>query len=324
MRDNLGAAWTVFNILLGLALVFGGAALLFHAEQERRLASMSQDEFAKTAITIEAGKIDPKNQGKPVVVTGMLTCDTKLEDPDLGAKFPGAILADRKVLMYQNDEVWVGSGDDERFAGHTQLWSEEAISCPSKPNPPMPLAPRSFFGENYKVGKFTIPKEMATDLDGQTVHLPSIKLPSHLANLGDWKAADKFYEMTTNRPGAAGIGNLRLSYLVLEPIEVTVMGAQQGDRIEPFIDGAGGQTYLIRKGRVDVASLGKTAPPVAGMGGPRAAAAIPLWLGLWILLYLKYRKQGGCLSSILAALAVPLVMVLVHQVTWKVVPHLVI
>ena len=324
----MGAVWFVVKTLLGLGLVVWGVLILHAPESFIRKAFLGKDEFIRLARTISADKIDPANQGQPVVVTGMLTGSKEpLVDSVLGAKIPGVVSAYRLVEMFQNDEVWTGSGDNERMSGHRQVWSEEPYTCPSKPNPPFPLSSKFFLSPDCRVGKFSIPKEMAGDISGKTVLLPSISLDRTMAALGEWESQPDYYFVTRSQKKAKGVGNLRIRYKVLEPCEVTVLGVQQGDRIEPFIDMAGGETYAIIKGKGSSASVKKTASAnkPRGMGWPRFWAFFPLWLGFGLLISAKLGKDKSfSLVAFLSFLCVPVTMALVHLAVWHLIPRLVV
>lgn len=317
MRDGLGVVAQVVLTLIGLGFLALGVWTLYTPEEFLRKAALGKDEFTRLAVTVDARKLDPKNQGKPVIVTGEITTKSVIKDPVLGTSFPGAISVYREVKMHQYDERWEGSGDNERLVGHTQVWSEESEPCPSRPNPPMPLHSQLFLGTDYKVGVFAIPREMAAELDGKTVRTPSLKPESYAARLGVWVPGSQL--IICDRGHRDGIGTLSLRYLVQEPCQVTVLGAQQGDRIEPYIDVSGGQTYALHKGAPTPASTRKASgeAELPSMGFARFLAFWPLWAGFIVLFWPRWGKRGKGLLAILAAMAVPCVMYLVNQAVWK-------
>lgn len=325
MKDNLGALGQVLVTLFGLGLLALGVWGLYGPDEFLRKADMGKDEFAKLAVTIDAKKIDPKNQGKPVIATGELTCQSLLKDPGLGPSFPGAVSAYREVTMRQYDERWEGSGDSERLAGYNLIWSEVVEPCPSRPNPPMPLGSQVLVGKDYKVGAFTIPRELALEIEGKAVVLPNLRLDKRTAGLGTWDQTAG--AITCKRRGPQGVGDLRIRYLVQEPCQVTVMGVQQGDRLEPYIDVSGSQTYAILKGAATPAATRKVAGDAdsrPSLGWARFKNFWPLWLGFFILFCQRWRSNGKALNAVLATMAAPLVMVLVHLAVWKVLPKMVL
>ena len=325
MRDNLGAFGQVLVTLFGLGLLVLGAWILYTPDEFRRKAELGKDEFARLARPVDARKIEPKNQGKPVIVTGDIKGTTLIKDEVLGTKFPDAVSVYREVTMCQNDENWVGSGDNERMAGYNKIWSEELEPCPSLPNPPMPMRSQLFMGTDYKVGAFTISRDLAGLLEGQTTVLPTLNPTHGLDKLGKWDRNASY--ITCGRGAPDQLGDLRLRYQVLEPCQVTVLGVQQGDRIEPFIDVSGSPTHTLMKGPY-TPTAAKDATGDAGslpsLGVARFLAFWPLWLGLGVLFHQRWgRADNRGTSAVIAGLGVPAVMYAVHFAVWKVLPKLV-
>ena len=330
MRDNLGAFGHVLATLFGLALLILGAWILYTPDEFRRKAELGKDEFARLARPVDAREIDPKNQGKPVIVTGDIKGTTLIKDDLFGVKFPDAISVYREVTMCQNDENWVGSGDDERMVGYKQIWSEESEPCPTMPNPPMPMNSQLLMGKDYRVGAFTISRDLAGILEGQTPVLPSSMHPSRgIEKLGRWAENAGYFTCERQNFQHLGrpVGDLRVRYRVLQPCQVTVLGVQQGDRIEPFIDVSGSPTHTLMTGPyTPTAAKNATgdADSLPSLGVARFLAFWPLWLGLGVLFHQRWgRADNRGTSAVIAGLGVPAVMYAVHFAVWKILPKLV-
>jgi hypothetical protein len=166
MRDSLGAVWAVLAALSGLGLVLLGLGFLCFSEAAGRKSLLGKEEFVLSARVISADKVDPANDGQPVIATGLLRTNQTIEDAIFGVTFTDVVSAYREVSMRQHDEVWVGSGDSERMTGHKQVWSSESIPCPTKPNPPRPVNSKFIMASDYRVGAFSIPKDMAAHIEG--------------------------------------------------------------------------------------------------------------------------------------------------------------
>lgn len=285
IRDAGAASWrpSPWRIPVGILLTIGGLLLLFLLEVEQRKAQQELQEFLDQVKPVAIDRVDPANNGQPVVLTGLLSSEKTIVDKPFGAKLQGKLSAYREVSMLQNEEVWSGQGDDAKVTGVRQVWSDEPIACPTRPNPGFPFKSEFLVAEDCRMGAFTIPRELVAELSPTKPVNPPLKMEEKLAKMGVWKVGNNYHVLKRN--GRKGEEQLRVRYLTLEPAMVTVMGLQQGETVAPFIGKNGGEIFSIFLGNRPAAAAkawreAGVLPP--GLSGDPWLYRVPLSLLLWL------------------------------------------
>jgi hypothetical protein len=294
-------AWTGVVGGLAVAAALAGLGLL---EFEHRAAAREREAVIDQVKPVPADKVDPANEGQLVIITGQLTSSETLNDEPLGVKLEGRPVAYREVSMLQFDEVWTGRGDSEQLTGVRQIWSDEPIWCPSKPNPRFPIPSKLLVAGHSKLGAFSIPTELVEELTLNNSLTPPLKLPKSLAELGVWSLESGYH--TLERDGKVV---LRLRYLVLDPAVVTVVGMQTGSTIAPCMGENGGEIYSIASGIKPVTQAkvwSEGILPAEVLQEPllyRIPLGLLIWPGLFLLLTAWKRSRSGSMNLLWAGLA---------------------
>lgn len=243
-------------ILAGLAV-----GLLFWNEGRAVLRYKTLQEGGGSVISIESTRIDPVNEGRLVHVSG--TADTKetLLDPDFGVPAQ-AIRLSRRVEMYQ----WMESRHSEtrkKLGGGEETvttyeyepgWSEQLIDSrqfkktQGHANPDrMLFRSVSWQADEITLGAFLLPRFLVDTLhndvpfpiEGEVSVVASHHLPLH-------RQADGFY--LGREPGQPTIGDMRISYAIVRPTEVSVISKQAGNTFQRYQTTAGGTIAMLEPG----------------------------------------------------------------------------
>eukprot|EP00565_Helicotheca_tamesis_P008985 CAMPEP_0185723646 /NCGR_PEP_ID=MMETSP1171-20130828/416_1 /TAXON_ID=374046 /ORGANISM="Helicotheca tamensis, Strain CCMP826" /LENGTH=413 /DNA_ID=CAMNT_0028391381 /DNA_START=39 /DNA_END=1280 /DNA_ORIENTATION=+ len=249
------------GILIGILLFFGSGAFLFWNEgrSAKRYASLKQG--SKVSIAVKNDKVLSVNDGKLVVVSGYATTDETLRDAMFGVEKTNALQLRRDAEMYQ----WVEDKDTrtEKKAGgktvtkttysYDKEWSSVAIDSgefhrsSGHQNPGEILyESNKWTAADAKIGAFDLPSsevERIYDWERFPV-VPTTntsKLPSHAQvwNGGFYIGKDPFYPQ---------IGDIKLTYSVVLPTDITLVAQQRGNTFFPFTTKNGGTIDLLKTG----------------------------------------------------------------------------
>ncbi|MDY3014519.1 MAG: hypothetical protein SOR61_04905 [Evtepia sp.] len=193
-------------------------------------------EQLRNAVTVQDGKVDPANEGKLVVVSGVLEPSEPLRDELTGVTLPG-VIANRKVWTYQhvsdqdNERVWEWSAEENEYTkdGGLVTNSENLVST-------ILVAPTTL-GEFRLEEKLLFPIQKSsefTDYDEA-----SLKPGWNLYSGGQeskfclsketylpWKTTGGYINWAE--------GEQKLAYYITssdDPMEYTIVGIQKGDTL---------------------------------------------------------------------------------------------
>ena len=219
----------------GVVLIAIG--LLMSALPIKALVSVPESsEQIGNAITVQDGKVDPANEGKLVVVSGVLKASEPLRDELTGVTLPG-VIADRRVWTYQhvsekdNERVWNWSVDENEYTkdGSLVTNSENLVST-------ILVAPTTL-GEFRLEERLLFPVHRAsefTDYDEASLktgwNLYSGNRESEYCLSKEtylpWKTTGGYINHAE--------GKQKLAYYITssdDPMEYTIVGIQKGDTL---------------------------------------------------------------------------------------------
>ena len=268
---------------LGVLLLIGGIGLL--AITEQGLIGY------RGAVARDGGEVldlgrdampDPALQGRLVRVSGPLVVDGQPRDPDFNLRDDTPRLI-RQVAMFQWRQLDLGGEvryqmdwvdhpvDSRRFreaAGHTNPTA-------------FPVQGLVFRAGRVRIGRFVLSDALLRALPGSVAVSPQLaRLPANLA------ATFSTYQdalVTSTRPGAPRLGDLKIDWVAVPLQELTVLARVDGEQLVAAKDLSGGQGYAIAAGDVPLSQMRPKLPDV------------PQWVML--------RRIVGLLLAILGALA---------------------
>lgn len=258
------------GILFGLILFAGSFFLLFWNEGRSVETYKTLKEGGKSVISVSADRVDPANAGKLVHLTGKAVTGATLADPDFGVSAQ-ALKLGRVVEMYQwkeqkdskTEKKLGGSEETVTTYTYTKVWSTDAINSADFKKPEghqnpgsMPYRSTGWVAEPITLGAFTLSRSLAEQINnftplalGANAALPAGR-EGKLENGGMYLGKN---------PGSPAIGDMRVSFKVVNPTDVSIVSRQIEDTFEPFQANAGGTIDLLQTGVFSAASMIKTA-----------------------------------------------------------------
>ena len=252
--------------LIGVVLVVGAGILLFWNEGRSAATIAALDEGARTVISAPVGQPDAANEGKLVHVAGATQLGGPAHDADFGFEAAGLRL-ERLVEMYQwkeesHSETQKKLGGGEETVTHytySKEWSDRRINSDSfhsadgHRNPAAPaVSSKAFFAQQvklagYKVGDNVL--ELIPANDGFAV--PDSALSKARAVLGDRASIASGGVYAGADPGQPRVGDVRISWKLLPPGDISVVGRQSQGALTTYLARNGHELLLAESGLVD-------------------------------------------------------------------------
>ncbi len=188
------------------------------------------------AASVSSDRADPANNGKLIHVAGMAAPGGVLPDRDFGVS-AAAIKLERRVAMFQ----WIEQGDAYVRGWETKPIDSNRFQQPQGHENPraMPFRSKRLVSQNVKVGVFQVPRQHLGKLD----HFEPLRLTSEDVDLPqNMVSRVRIHNgglYIGNDPGAPAIGDVMISYRVVPPTVVTLIGQQNGTAVEPYPTGSG-------------------------------------------------------------------------------------
>lgn len=260
---------SIKGVLVGLVALVIAVPLLFWNEGRAVKTAKGLEEGAGAVVSVPGDAVAPGNEGKLVHVSGEATTQDTVRDPELGVAAPGLALQ-RSVEMYQ----WVQDekterrkklgGGEERVTTYRyeQRWDDDWHD-PSRfkeraghDNPRMPLSTQRFQAAKVTLGAFTLTSDLVDDID-RSEPLPidprEVSPPATLASRGVHGASSGVYFGAN--PSTPAVGDVRVSYSVVKPQQVSVVARQTGASFSPYVTTVGTEVQLLEEGVVSAQAM---------------------------------------------------------------------
>ena len=268
--SRIGGAFK--GIAFGVLLVLAAVVLLFSNEGRAVKRDRALGEGAGIVVSVESDRIDAANEGKLVHTSGQATSDVTLTDPVFGVSARALKLA-RSVEMYQWQECAQSETKDKVGGGQETVttytyakdWSSMAVDSAGFQEPAghenpgaIPYEAEEQVAEPVTLGAFTLSPSLVGRLDDfEPLNLPSgTAVPASLRGRARIQGAS-FY--IGQNPSAPQVGDVRVSFSVVLPAEVSVVSKQVGDGLEPYETKNGQTIELLESGAVSAAAMFETA-----------------------------------------------------------------
>ncbi len=257
--SRIGGA--IKGIVFGVILFLVSFPLLWWNEGRAVTTYKSLQEGAAAVISVSADHVDPANENQLVHLTGKAVTDDVLTDNQFGVS-ANAIKLNRQVEMYQwreqkttRTENRVGGGTEttETFS-YEKTWSSSHIDSSRFENPTghqnpgaLPYQSTTYTAQNVTVGEFRLNPTLIASISNfsplemtDTENLPpALQERTTLHNGG--------YYVGTN-PANPQIGDLRISFRVAQPTDVSLIARQTGNTFSPYQTQAGRALQMLSVG----------------------------------------------------------------------------
>lgn len=309
----------IFLMVLGGWFLLFGTVLLLMGEIVTLRTGRMLDEGSK--VMVEAGdlaSVDPILDGKFVHAVARLSTDEILSDPAFGFS-ANAIALKRNVLYYQyvestHKEVVGEDSDGDDITQTVYEYDKRWVDHPVKSS--------GFFSEKYK--NFTLMQIDTTDTWAKQIRVGAYRLTSPLRKQltertgapvdgidpavlapwnekaeralgvpGDWVSLDGTGIFIGADPGNPQIGDVRVSYDVILPQDVSLLACVSGDSLTFFRAGRSRIAYL-KQGSHDAESMmldqGNEKKETSAMG--RVMGFLHAIFGFWLILKGLSKREG--------------------------------
>jgi hypothetical protein len=254
------------GIIVGLVLFIAAFPVLFWNEGRAVRRYQTLNEGAGSVISLPAARVLSEYDGKLVHVTGKAVTDEIVTDPEFEVAV-NAIKLKRKVEMYQwkenkqrKTQKKLGGGKKTVTTySYSKSWSSNLIHSDNfkKPgghqNPDsMPYQSEEFVASEVSLGEFTLSRSLIGKINKSSI-LPV----EDLANVEDIPNAELHGNgiYFGDNLSAPQIGDLRITYHMVAPTEVSIVSRQLGQTFEPYRAQAGGTIDMLNLGIVGAENM---------------------------------------------------------------------
>ena len=263
----------VKGIAAGFMLFIAAFVLLFWNEGRAVKDYKTLKEGAGAVVSVPADRIDPSREGKLVHLSGKAVTEETLRDPEFGVT-ANALRLERTAEMYQwqersesKKEKKLGGGEETTTTySYSKAWSESLISSSGfrqqagHENPgSMPFSSQEQSARQVTLGAFSLPPSLTSKIStAQPLPVSAdAPLPENTAGRKIWRHGSGFY--LGEDPNTPQVGDLRISFSVVLPTEVSIVAQQRGSSLEPYRSEAGGSIELLQTGTHTAAAMFKSA-----------------------------------------------------------------
>lgn len=259
-RQGLGSRLlqSIKGMILGLILFVASFPVLWFNEGYAVKTARSLTQGAQDVISVKADTLDPANDGKLVHVSGLATTTETVADPLFNVSAQ-AIRLRRKVEMFQwkessstrKEKDFGGSETTRTTYRYATIWSEHQIESASfkRPeehrNPSMPFRSADYVADRVTLGVFRLNGNQVGRLTGgDPVDVSEAGLPDSVRA----RAHPLESGFQVGDPASPRVGDLRITFSRLKPVDVSVVARQSGNAFEPYRAQAGGAIELVATG----------------------------------------------------------------------------
>jgi Transmembrane protein 43 len=259
--SRLGAS--IKSVLIGLVLFVVAFPVLFWNEGRAVQTAKSLEEGAGAVVTVPADAVDPGKEGKLVHVSGPVSTEGELVDPELGVQSQGVKLI-RRVEMYQwkedekSEKKKKLGGGEETVTTYTyeKSWSHDAIDSSSfqesggHENPgSFPIQENTVVADPVHVGSFTLSDEQVEQLsEGRPLQVTEAMREAVPEPLGPQLQVSEGRFYLGETPGAPQVGDVRISFEVVNPETASLIGVQTGETFVAYQAEAGDSILMVEEG----------------------------------------------------------------------------
>lgn len=285
---------SIKGILFGLLLFIAAFPLLWWNEGRSVERYNSLKEGQGAVVSVQSAQVDPANNGKLVHVQGLANTEDVLRDDVFGVSAT-AIKLVRTVSMYQwqedkkteTKEKVGGTKETKTTYSYSKGWSTSEISSSSfkRPsghdNPPMLYKGETWKASQVMLGSFKLNGSQIGRIGGQTaLSVHDVQAPAMLANKKVTSTGEGFY--LGNNPSDPQIGDMKISFQVVKPADISLIAQQQGNSFSAYQTKAGGTLDELRMGLMDANSMFAAAQKENTImtWAIRIGGTLMMWIGL--------------------------------------------
>jgi hypothetical protein len=255
--------------IVGIVLFLGSFALLFWNEGRSVQTHRSLSEGSKAVVSVSSDRVSDANEGKLIHFSGSAITPDTLKDEDFNVSV-NAVKLKRTVEMFQwkeksesKTEKKMGGGEETTTTySYSKAWSDELISSSDFKRTAGHENPAAMLYNSYtkaagevRVGDFSLADvfiDKMGDFEELSIRETAIPQKMKVSVVGNaiYTGAD---------PQSPKIGDLRISFSVVRPAAMSVVGMQSGKTLGSYQTKAGKPLALLQTGTIDAAEMFTTA-----------------------------------------------------------------
>jgi Transmembrane protein 43 len=264
---------SIMGALVGVVMFLAAFPVLWWNEGRAVQTELGLAEGSKAVVEANADQADPANNGRLIHVTAKAVTEDTPADPDFGVKAPKQLRLARKAEMFQykeesHTETKKNLGGSETTVTtytYPRVWSEDFQDSSHFHDPEyqgknpssMPYKSASWPAKKVTAGAYTLSPGLVSQIHDEKP-LPIDSADAAKPPKGFAVRDGEFYK--GKDPDAAEIGDMRVSYTVVEPTTVSVVARQEeGGALGPYQPKAGPPLEMLKTGEHDAASMFKEA-----------------------------------------------------------------
>ncbi|GAA5493894.1 hypothetical protein Rhal01_00046 [Rubritalea halochordaticola] len=289
---------SIKGILFGLLLIVISFPLLFWNEGRAVKTRKSLDQGSNEVVSLTSTTPDSANNGKLVHLTGEATTEQVLKDEKYNISTQALVLK-RTVEMYQWQEDGKtetkkklgGSEETITTYSYNKVWHEGRIDSSSfhksaeYKNPMAAEQSQSLTADPITVGGFTLSDPLKSKLSDFTPLpiQPVGPMPETIVGKKVTVSDQNIYLGAD--PSNPALGDLRISYSVVTPGEISIISKQKDQSFESYTADAGGKINMLVHGNQSAASMFEAAHQSNKVMTwvLRAVGFIVMWIGFGLL-----------------------------------------
>jgi hypothetical protein len=250
------------GIIFGVLLFFAAFVLLFWNEGRSVERWKTLQEGRGQVVSLSAEQIDPNYEGKLIHISGLANTEDVLRDPLVGLEVR-ALRLQRIVEMYQwkeskrttSKDKLGGGTETETVYSYDKVWSEQHISsrdfklAEGHQNPQtMPYQSEEQTAHTVRLGAFHLSPALVRRIS-TFKPLPlesSFPLPEALQGRAVQDGSGLYIG---NAPNAPQVGDLRIRFEAVYPVNVSIIAQQSRDSLTSYRSKVGGTIELLQVGQ---------------------------------------------------------------------------
>ncbi|MDX2174237.1 MAG: TMEM43 family protein [Bacteroidota bacterium] len=266
--SHLGSS--IKGVFTGLLLILGGIVLLWTNEGRAVKTARALEEGSENVISIKADKVVDANNKKLVHVSGLATTTDTIYDNDFKIK-ANALKIIRSVEHYQWKETSNsvteknigGSTDTKTTYEYTKGWEASPIESSEFKLPqeheninPYTYNDEVIIAKNITLGAFTLPENLVNRISKSEKLMPSVldSIQSKTAIINS-----NYIYVGSKNISSPKIGDLRISYSVIYPKQISIVATQIDNTFEEYIASNDKEVELLQEGTVSAEKMFKSA-----------------------------------------------------------------
>ncbi len=261
---------SIKSVFVGIILFLIAFPLLFWNEGRAVRTAKSLSEGSQAVVSVASDTVDGANEGKLVHMTGEATTKDVLSDATFGVTVP-AIKLTRKAEMYQWQEEKKSEtrtklgGGTETVTNYTYKagWSPSLIDSSAFKNPEghqnpdaMPVKGDTWTARTVTLGAFTLSPAQVDQLSNAETLRAEEKTSATLPRRAKYDDGGYYIGADASTPV---VGDERITFQVVRPATVSIVGTQVGNTFEPYHAEAGDTILLVSDGTVSADGMFKEA-----------------------------------------------------------------